>query len=367
MRSVDVILVGPYPPPFGGISAHIVGLTEAIRAEGMTVGVLNHFRTVNDNPTILGDLRRNPVRYWRALQHIDAQIVHYHHARWSTLVATALALRSSPVSKVATVHGHELSPFLDSRIPGVARMTRRALGTFDVVVGVSSEVAQALSRALQRPVAVIPAYVPVADDHAALSPRAEAFLREGVTLLIASYRLTVDGRGRTIYGLETAIESFETVASVRPHIRLAIFVARAPRSRTESRRLRALVARVDDERIRRRIAVFYSEPLAPALRMAALYLRPTLTDGDAVSVREAIAAGVPVLASDVVARPEGVTCLPLDSSRWATAIQHTLDSPRPAVSASGDADPRPEMMRIYRRLRHTPRTRPHHRVRSAVC
>jgi glycosyltransferase involved in cell wall biosynthesis len=367
VTDLDVILVGPYPPPFGGISAHIARVAEAIQADGMTVGVLNHFRRGEDHPLILGDLRRNPLRYWHALRQVEARVVHYHHARWSTLMATALALRVSSAAKIATVHGHELEPFLDSRIPGIARMTRWALGTFDLLIGVSVEVAQVLQTVVDRPLTVIPAYIPALDDQATLSPRAESFMRDGVCLLAASYRLTVDRRGRTTYGLETAIESFEAVACARPELRLAIFLAQPPRSRREADRLRGLVERVRDERIRSRIAVFYDEPLTPALRLAALYLRPTLTDGDAVSIREAIAAGVHVLASDVVGRPDGVTSLPLDSSRWAAAIDCALQAHRPAPAGRDGGDPRPQMIAIYDRLIQARPKRCHNMVRSATC
>ena len=38
---------------------------------------------------------------------------------------------------------------------------------------------------------------------------------------------------------------------------------------------------------------------------ADIYIRPTRTDGDSVAVREALDAGVKVVASDVCKRPEG--------------------------------------------------------------
>ena len=38
---------------------------------------------------------------------------------------------------------------------------------------------------------------------------------------------------------------------------------------------------------------------------SAAFVRPTFTDGDSISVREALALGVPVIASDAVARPHG--------------------------------------------------------------
>lgn len=350
MKDLDVVLVGPYPPPFGGISAHIARLAEAIQAEGMTVGVLNHFRSRDDNALIVGDLRRNPLRYWRALRGADARIVHYHHARWSTLAATALALRRSSSSTIATIHGRELEPYLRSRIPGVRRLTRRALRTFDVLIAVSVEVERALQATVEHPISMIPAYIPASDDHLTLSAEAEAFLRRGVNLLVAAYRLTVDRSGRTIYGLETAIDTFGAIAAVRPDAQLAIFLAEAPRSRRESDRLRSLIERVDDPEVRDRIGVFSGEPLTPALRLAAIYLRPTLTDGDAVSIREAIAVGVPVLASDVVVRPPGVMPLPLELSCWTTAIEEAL-ARRRGQSAPAVADSLAELIGIYDRLR----------------
>jgi glycosyltransferase involved in cell wall biosynthesis len=41
------------------------------------------------------------------------------------------------------------------------------------------------------------------------------------------------------------------------------------------------------------------------LSRSAAFVRPTFTDGDSISVREALALGVPVIASDAASRPEG--------------------------------------------------------------
>ena len=305
MSDPDVLLVGPYPPPFGGISAHVARLAHAVSADGMSVAVVNHFRTREANELIVADLARNPLRYWTVLRRLEPRVLHYHHARWSTLVAAALAVRRSTGTSVVTIHGRELEPFLESRLPGIAPLTRWALTSFDVLIAVSAEIERSL-RPLGRTVSVIPAFIP-ADDDARLSPQANDFLNGGTNLLVAAYRLAVDQRGR-------------------------------------------LIEAVDDDEVRRRIRVFHGEPLPPALRRATLYLRPTLTDGDAVSIREAIAAGVPVLASDVVARPPGVQCLPLEVPRWVTAIERRLDEGESAPVAAATGDPSDELIAIYRGL-----------------
>lgn len=346
---LDVLLVGPYPPPYGGVSAHVERLAHALQARGASVKVINHFRAEGGDPLLAGDLRRNPWRYWRALRVVNARVVHYHHSRWSTLVATAFALRHRTASTVATVHGRSIERYLRSPIPGVAQMTRRALRAFDVLIAVSVEIERSLGT-VGPPIEVIPAYIPV-EDPSELSRETESFLRGGTNLVVAAYRLTVDGTGRTLYGLETAIESFARVAADRPDVRLAIFLASPPRSRRETDRLHSLLENVHDEDVRRRIRVVLSEPLVPAFAFAAVYLRPTLTDGDAISVREAIAAGVPVLASDVAVRPAGVRTLALEVSDWSEAISQSLTRRDRLSTRVVTDDPVAELMNIYDRLR----------------
>jgi glycosyltransferase involved in cell wall biosynthesis len=201
---------------------------------------------------------------------------------------------------------------------------------------------------------MIPAYLPDEDDPGELSEEADAFLRQGRSLVMAAYRLSVDGRGRTLYGLETAIDSFASVGRDHRDLQLAIFLASPPRSRREAQLLRGLVARALDPDLRGRIRVFYGQPLAPALGLATLFLRPTLTDGDAVSIREAMTAGLPVLASDVVGRPEGVTVLPLEVPRWAREIDRALNNGAAANATGSAADPLAQLLEIYDRLRPRP-------------
>jgi glycogen synthase len=346
MGELDILLVGPYPPPYGGISTHVQRLAQAIQRAGLTVGVLNHFQGQGTDPLVIGELGRHPWRYWRSLRRARARVVHYHHSRWSTLLATAFALRNSRASRLATIHGQELEPFLRGRIPGVAQVTRRALRTFDVLIAVSVEIEPSL-RTVGRPVQVTPAYLPPGDEPAQLSPQAAAFLRRGTNLVVAAYRLSVDDRGRTIYGLETAVRAFASAARVRPDLQLAIFLASQPDSHRDRELLRNVIAVIDDEHIRTRIGVFSEEPLTAAFEFTSVFLRPTLTDGDSVSIREAMAAGVPVVASDVVRRPSGVVTLGPGEAQWCAAILQALERAEPTFPAVNGVDPASELMGIY--------------------
>ncbi len=56
------------------------------------------------------------------------------------------------------------------------------------------------------------------------------------------------------------------------------------------------------------------------LQRLGCFLRPTSWDGDSVIVREALASGARVVASDCAPRPRGVEVVPLDAARLATAV-----------------------------------------------
>jgi glycosyltransferase involved in cell wall biosynthesis len=326
---VDVLLVGPYPPPFGGVSAHIERLAAGIADAGLTVAVLNHFKSINEVPVVIGDLNRNPWRYWRALQSPKARIVHYHHARWSTLMATSLALRSRQRPAAAiTVHGHGLTPFIDGTRRSATRLTQTALKSFDRLIAVSPEIAEGL--VLVRPasdVAVIPAYLPPGIDEsaAALLADDQRFMDRGwPTLLVSAYRLTTDRAGQMIYGLDFAIDLFAALAEHHPRMQLAIFLAMAPQNAAERQRFEKLNEHVAEAGIRDRVRICIDQPLVPAFASGPIFLRPTTTDGDAVAVREALSAGCPVVASDVVARPAGTRSRPLERGRWLETLEQLV-------------------------------------------
>jgi hypothetical protein len=78
-----------------------------------------------------------------------------------------------------------------------------------------------------------------------------------------------------------------------------------------------------------------------------VFVRPTLADGDSVSVREALALGRVVVASAVGHRPEGVLTFRAGSAANCAEIlfhahAHTHSSPHPPT---GDA--LPALLKIY--------------------
>ena len=95
----------------------------------------------------------------------------------------------------------------------------------------------------------------------------------------------------------------------------------------------------------------HSETLRAIARADAL-LRTTLYDGDAISIREAIYLGTPVIATDNGMRPEGVFLVPMsDASALSACITRVLAEGKPLRgSTSADHSNLAEVVKIYAQI-----------------
>jgi glycosyltransferase involved in cell wall biosynthesis len=90
-----------------------------------------------------------------------------------------------------------------------------------------------------------------------------------------------------------------------------------------------------------------------AIARSDVVLRTTLYDGDSVAVREALALGTPVIATDNGMRPAGVRLIPArDPAKLLEAIEAELAAggahPRPAAGGEENLE---AVVRFYRELR----------------
>ena len=240
-----------------------------------------------------------------------------------------------------TLHGEPFSTLTRRR--GLDLFHRAAIRKADHVVAVNSHVGEAIAGLIPADrVSIIPAYLAPAPSEATLaSPRIQSWLDEapGLPILVTLvYRALPPLASRTdVYGLDLLSSMCERLIARGPAFRLALLLAQAPRGVDEhayfashESRLRAALGT--------RLGVFVDEYALPAIARAAVFLRPTRTDGDAVSIREAIALGVPVVASDAAPRPAGVRVHRSGGGRVA-ARSRLLRSRRRRQPGVGSCDP----------------------------
>jgi glycosyltransferase involved in cell wall biosynthesis len=325
---LDILILGPVPPPFGGIAVHVSRLVPLLEKAGLRVGVLNHFRST-EMLFVLGALKRNPLNYYRLPKKFPARLVHYHHSRWSTLMAVAVGKSHSGARYVLTIHSGELRDRLNSRVPLIRRATRWALRRFDAIIVVNSSIRAVLRDHVDgRHIEVLPAFLAAVDEHSNYEPSIESFFTGGCTLVVPAYRISFLSDRRDAYGLDIAVKAFVILAQERPELRLAFFIAEPP-SRGKARHyFSALERQLQQAGLIDRVLVAFGLPLIPAFRHDVIVVRPTRTEGDAVSVREALQADVPVVASDTIDRPQGVVMFSGDDvADLCAALRQILERP----------------------------------------
>lgn len=301
--------VGPLPPPFGGMSVHLLRLVSGLRARGWIVSVLAAARTPPHPSFESRFLGNSAWRHFTWTRRHARGVVHLHDRLSPLTLIAALAARSRGLPLVLTLHGEPFSTLTRRR--GLDPFHRLALRHADHVVAVNSHVRDAIAHLVPAArLSTIPAYIAPDPGEASLaSPQLQSWLdRESeLPLLVALvYRALPPLLAQAdVYGLDLLTAACEGLRAGGTPFRLALLLAQAPRG-TEERdyfasheaRLRAALGP--------RFGLFVDEYAPPAIARAAVFLRPTRTDGDAVSVREALALGVPVVASDAAPRPAGV-------------------------------------------------------------
>jgi glycosyltransferase involved in cell wall biosynthesis len=308
----QVLLVGPVPPPTGGIATHVASLARALGVAGIGATVVDP---------------RGRLRFVTELGRagLAGEVVHLHvcgHNRSSYGLLGACLAATPRLPAMVTLHSGLLPGYLD----GVSATGRRTIAGLLAraarVVVVSPAIAAAVRDLGVDDVAVISPFIAAGLTPGRPPVRVAAAREAGATLVVAAMARGLE------YGAAILAQGFARVAAQLPEAVLVVF-GPGGADRDVARRLdeRGLGDRV--------IALGELDPRTAlaTLEAADVVVRPTLADGDAVTVREARALGARVVASDAAARPPGTTLFATGDARaLADAILAALRAPPPPPS-----------------------------------
>ena len=318
---LKLLLVGPFPPPHGGVSVHVLTLQRLLRKLGIPCRVLNINRGAPQSDQCVSI--RSPLHFILMISRysLDGWALHVHingHNLKSWLVAFVAGLVGvTGPGATLTIHSGMSPAYL------IDRRSRRLLAWttcrfYRHIIAVNSEIKDVLS-SLSVPEArleILPAFLPTP---AALLELPENFkLWSQVHHPVMSTVLFF----RPEYGFGLLVQAVSELR--KKHPRLGCVVMGDSESRPEG--LERHMFAIGD--------VSHESCLAVVAR-SDVFVRPTFSDGDAISVREAIALGTPVVASDVVSRPAGTLCFKTgDAIDLASKIDHLLSGVRPSPHVS---------------------------------
>lgn len=328
-----VLMLGAYPPPYGGLQVHVVALRRFLRARDIPCSFINLDRHRNEE--------RDDVYYpssgWGVLSlllRLRYDIVHQHvgGALSKRHMMLAFVCTLLPRTKtVFTLHsgGYPSSPEGRSLTPRSPKAL--ILRRLDRVIAVNREGAEFFER-----IGVPRARIRTIAPHAFSAPDAERvsggdrralignplddFVRLHEPLLLSVGLLEPE------YNIDLQIDAFAGIRERFPNAGLVIIGSGSLHDRLEEQ----IAAHPDAAHI----ALCGDVPHDATLRMIAeadVLLRTTSYDGDAISIREALYFGTHVLATDNGMRPDGVTLIDrLDADDLVDDVERRLEAPSSA-------------------------------------
>lgn len=318
LQGLRVLIVGNWPAPIGGVSIHVRALRDAARKAGATVRVLDIGQGQNtaDGVVASGGELLFATRLVNELRQADLVHLHTSGANPKSLLVTAgvgLAARAAKVPAVVTFHSGHGPHYLQTASRAV--FARYALASYSRVVCVSEEISETLQRigAAERRHLVAPAFGLEGVTPGELPPRVRTFVKGRKPVVSA---MLAPGKD---YGARELFTAFAALHSAQPKAALVVY---GPG--TDWRETELLATKSGAGPVLRLGQIERGEALA-LMQASDLFVRPTLVDGDAVSVREGLALGIRVVATTVGHRPRGVTlCAPGDADSLARALKESL-------------------------------------------
>lgn len=308
-----IVQFGPYPPGIGGVSIYIKRFKEFIDLKNISNSVWN---TSSSPVTREGIIDIKPGNIFKLLKSfLGMKIVHFNISGINAKKSVGGVSASKNIliyinktifrkkKKVITVHGSMSRLFNslgDSALP--------ILNSYDAVICVKENDKKfLLDRGIKTRVYEIPAFIPPQikeDEIKAIPRRVWDFIAQKEFIISATASKFNFHNNEDLYGADMCVDLCRRLKQDYPNIGFVFSISNPG----DTEYLGKLLRSIKDYGIERNFMFITEEhQFYPILMKSSLFVRPTNTDGDALSIREAVNFGVPVLASDVVERPKGVS------------------------------------------------------------
>ena len=292
-----IILIGPYPPLIGGVSTHLFRALPLLIKDGHKASVISVKRTDSKDPSV-SYIPALLLPFYLFVQ--PKSIVHFHVDSLSHLLLSAmLKLRHKTF---LTVHNNRYpTKMLGSSIQ--VRIKWFLLNKFKKIICVNPDTKLFLEEKLTNVHnQVIPAFLPPTKiDKSSVSFIKDYCSKFDYVLSGYAYRFSFF-EGEDLYGTDLMIDLIDRLTKKEINAVLVLLI-----SMEETPYFGKITQKINNLNLEQNILLIDINKGVDAValwQMSDIYLRPTNTDGNSISILEALSVGSSVVASDCVERPE---------------------------------------------------------------
>ncbi|MHA0857848.1 glycosyltransferase family 4 protein [Paenibacillus sp. CMAA1364] len=306
---MKIIMVGPMPPPIGGISVHIKRLQERLQTEGIHCDIYNEMNEsrIEENIYSLHGYKR----FLFKIPFIRGDLFHFHSI--NRTVRILLGCYSMLGKKVIlTVHGESLMQQINHSKPFIRFLLLKSLQRIDQIICVNDKNTLELIRLgiSEHKVSTIPAYIQPVEresDDLKIPDTVLTFMKDTKFVITANGFIRFHEK-KDLYGVDILIDLLEELRQGKVDVRILFATLGVANQSIEEQhyynalrnRLRTL--HLEDHFLFHEVT---NTELFPIVKKSHLFIRPTIIDGYGVSIAESLHFSIPAIASDVCLRPNG--------------------------------------------------------------
>lgn len=341
-RFRKVLLIGPLPPPIGGVSIHIVRLSKLISDE-FQIDYVDESSQIKKEYFNLRTIKL--ASYFKKVRWSD--LMYVHSGKRQLAIFHILVARIFRKKIILTVHGYpnprkNFFTTIDSLFYSLAHR----------IVVVNDFILDRVKLPPQRTLVRCAFVPPILREEPELPNHLIHWIdgrkKAGEIIISANaYQLKLFNQ-QDLYGLDMCIDAAEMLVAEGYRVSFIFNVSSLDKNRElyENYQQRIRSGSFGDH------FLLLNEELSfvRLITYSDIVLRPTNTDGDALTIREGLHFGKPVIASDVIPRPQGTILFKCrDSADLARVIAETMASEN-RIEENTDANPNLEYEIFYKRL-----------------
>lgn len=321
-----IILLGPYPEPYGGVSIHIKRLKERILKNDIRCVVYDNSGVFKKENNVIA-LENTTIWFLSQLLHTPDSIIHFHgySPKLITLLSFLKAFKRKKI--IITLHSFRYD-IEDLKLPDkFAFALSKRYGVHFITVG--SEIKKKIILLGIRPenLDIIPGFLPPfirKEESAEIPQEIWKFISNHIPIISANAFKIVFYKGQDLYGIDMCID---LCANLRQNYPKIGFVFCLP-DIGDYKYFNKMKLKIKEKKLEDNF-LFQTKPceLYPVIMKSNVFVRPTITDSYGVSVAEAMHFKIPAVASDVCIRPEGTILFKnRDINDFTIKVKNVLDN-----------------------------------------
>lgn len=300
-------ILGPYPPPVGGVSVHIQRLSQYLEEKGIRHIVYDTSKVKEESKScyVISNMKKWLIKY--VLTFPD-KILHIHDRDWYLIAALSLSSRIHKTKTLVSFHSFRETPEQFSRLKKCAfYISMKNVSIFIVDGNDDYKKLLKYCKDKKKVYNISPFIAPEIreEDFGKVDEYIWKYIHSKDIVLVGNAFKISFYKDEDLYGIDMCIELIRELKSryVDKNVGL-IFCLPIIGDENYYHKLNKLINQYDLKD--QFLFINKNLPLYPIISKASMFVRPTNTDGDSISVREALALGIPTICSDASVRPEQV-------------------------------------------------------------